>query len=256
MQTTNRAAATFGLAAGLLLASFGLASAADLGSKRAAKPAPAAAEPAVRNFDWTGFYLGVNGGLGQENSGWTLTSDGFKTGQDVIGGVVGSHTGFLRQFGRWVAGIDVDADWANARGTASCNAPVFCTTNIKGLEALQARLGVAQGSWLLYATGGMAWEQIERRVTSTKNPNFLEIAGPETSRGWVIGAGVDTALTSNVTFGLNYQHYMFGSENLSFFDQTTGKAQDNTDFAAQAINVIEARLSFKFGCSERHTPLK
>jgi len=59
----RRYALTLLAAAAIGLATIGLASAADLGVRRAPAPAPAVYAPPPPPFSWTGFYIGGNLGV-------------------------------------------------------------------------------------------------------------------------------------------------------------------------------------------------
>src|SRR5438876_5148007 len=81
------------------------ASAADLAARPYAKaPAMIAAV-----YDWSGFYIGANGGWGSSRKCWDLqngagvfvASDGC---HDATGGVAGGQIGYRWQTGAWVFG--------------------------------------------------------------------------------------------------------------------------------------------------------
>ena len=84
------------------------------------RPAPAPyykAPPAfIPLYNWTGFYIGVNGGGGWGRSTWD-TAGGF----NISGGLVGGTVGYNYQYDQAVFGVEGDIDWANikaARPTA------------------------------------------------------------------------------------------------------------------------------------------
>src|SRR5258706_13444605 len=94
------------LGAGAILVGIGNAapaSAADIAA-RPYRPAPPPMVAAI--YDWSGFYIGANGGWGSSPKCWDLTNDGFgpisgfwEVFQDVTGGVAGGQNGFCRQHG-------------------------------------------------------------------------------------------------------------------------------------------------------------
>jgi outer membrane immunogenic protein len=94
------------------------AHAADL--PRSAPPvvkAPVLAPPSV--YDWSGFYIGINGGYGWGQSsfdGATGTFGNFNT----AGWVAGGTAGYNLQYGHAVFGVEGDIDWSNINGSASC----------------------------------------------------------------------------------------------------------------------------------------
>ena len=85
----------------LALVTAGAASAADL-PVRPAAPAPVYAAP---GYNWTGFYVGINGGWAEAHKCWDLVLVG-AFGADGChspsGGLVGGQLGFNWQMGGFV----------------------------------------------------------------------------------------------------------------------------------------------------------
>ena len=88
------------------LAASGSASATDMPVK-----APPLA-PVAAPYDWTGFYIGVNGGYSWGNSATDYAVPGlapFSTSQSMNGWVFGGQAGYNWQFNRnWIFGIEAD----------------------------------------------------------------------------------------------------------------------------------------------------
>src|SRR5437660_12219140 len=85
------------------------ASAADLAARLYTK-APPPMVAAV--YDWTGFYLGLNGGGGWAHKCWDINNAGlgpiapFREGcHDATGGMVGGQLGYRWQAASWVFGL-------------------------------------------------------------------------------------------------------------------------------------------------------
>src|ERR1035438_10220501 len=92
-----------------LIALVGTAAAADLPAK-----APVYKAPLAVAYNWTGFYVGINGGGGWGTSNW----DGIPSSFNTSGGLVGATIGYNWQNGSpLVFGLEGDLDWANIRGT-------------------------------------------------------------------------------------------------------------------------------------------
>jgi outer membrane immunogenic protein len=100
------------------------ARAANLPLPTKAAPPPA---PLVASSDWAGFYIGVNGGIANEQ-----------------GVLVGGTLGYNYQMGQLVLGIegDLDSTWANVA------APTLGT--------VRGRIGFAIGQFMPYFTAGWA----------------------------------------------------------------------------------------------------
>lgn len=66
----------------------------------------------IRLFDWTGFYLGVNGGGALTSTSWTSVPDLVNGTLKAGGGLVGGTAGYNLQTGdAFVAGVEADMDW-------------------------------------------------------------------------------------------------------------------------------------------------
>src|SRR3954466_13943501 len=73
-----------------------------------AMPAKAPAYVPV-GYNWTGFYVGINGGYGWGRSRWSS----FGASADPAGGMIGGTVGYNWQAmgSPWVFGLEGDADW-------------------------------------------------------------------------------------------------------------------------------------------------
>ena len=104
-------------AAALVMTSW-VAQAADLPQK-AYVPAPVAVAVV---YDWTGFYIGANGGYGTSRNCWGVVPLG---GGAVIpdgchsqsGGILGDQIGYRWQGGPVVFGLEAQGDWASLRSS-------------------------------------------------------------------------------------------------------------------------------------------
>ena len=98
-----------------LAATTGMALAADIPRQMPPTKAPAYVAP---YYNWTGLYLGINGGYGWGRSSW----DGFGSGTfGTSGGLIGVTAGYNWQMpgGPWVFGLEGNVDWSNMRGSFS-----------------------------------------------------------------------------------------------------------------------------------------
>ena len=95
------------------------AAAADL----AARPYTKAPPPAIAAvYDWSGFYIGANGGWGSSHKCWDFTTPAgtFVAAEgchDATGGTVGGQIGYRWQAGTWVFGLEGQGNWADFRGS-------------------------------------------------------------------------------------------------------------------------------------------
>src|SRR5436190_11836274 len=96
-----------------LVALSGSAMAADMAARPYKAPPPFIAPI----YDWTGFYIGANGGWGQSHSCVDfLNAAGVAFAQgcrDRSGGLIGGQLGYRWQASQWVFGLEAQGDWAD-----------------------------------------------------------------------------------------------------------------------------------------------
>jgi outer membrane immunogenic protein len=169
----------------------GSAAAADL-SPRYAAPIVRAAPVYYAGYNWTGFYLGINGGGGWGRSEWDGV-DRF----DISGGLIGGTIGYNWQFGHFVIGAEGDIDWSGITGTTTAFCPAGCTTRNHWLSTVRGRVGYAFDRFLPYFTGGLALGDINAS-------RLLFPGGSITNAGWTIGAGLEVGILTNVSVKAEY----------------------------------------------------
>ncbi|MBW9080741.1 porin family protein [Rhizobium pusense] len=172
------------LAVASLLAAPALA--ADLISQQ---PAPVA-EPSYSAYDWSGFYLGAQGGY-TWNKGTVLGSD-----QDLDSGTGGVHAGYNFQSGNIVYGIENDFNY---------NFEDKNDANLEWDASGRARVGYALDRTLLFATGGVAAAGGKVDVPGIGKKDEILI-------GWTAGAGVEHAVTDNILVRGEYRYSDFGTK--------------------------------------------
>jgi outer membrane immunogenic protein len=189
--------------------------------------APAPMPPPV--YNWTGCYIGGNGGYARAQSGHNFqfddVTDAFNTTEFYFtnnflsdGGVIGIHGGCNYQTGKIVLGIEGDYSWLNANTSYSFAEPNGADTanfsmNLKNLASVRGRVGYAEDRVLFYATAGVAWA----RFNYSYNLNDADVGTSNQSlsfspTGIVFGAGVEYAMWKNVILRAEYLHYAFGND--------------------------------------------
>src|SRR5215510_9704711 len=137
-------------------------------------------EPVVVD-SWRGFYLGVHGGYGWKNDDFSdiLATIGGKNffvgGVNSSGGLFGAQAGYNWQSGSLVGGLEVDLSFSNLSGSSDsvvlplgpgATNTITRSDDGKWLGSARGRLGFASGNFLLYGTGGLAWERYEQTNTT------------------------------------------------------------------------------------------
>ena len=195
----------------LWLAGFaGAASAADLAARPYVKAPVAAAV-----YNWTGFYIGANGGYGWGHVSTVDAVFGTSTSHDTSGGLAGGQIGYNWQVGTWVYGVEADGDWADIRGSAPCPNPAFnCASDTRALASFRGRIGWAAGPALLYATGGLGYANARYSTLTAAGgvPGGGSTGFYSSDRwGWAAGAGIEYGFSPNWSAKLEYLHYGFDS---------------------------------------------
>jgi outer membrane immunogenic protein len=207
-----------GLAGALItaLAATSLAAqAADLPARTTYSPPPAA----VPVYNWTGIYLGINGGYGwgRQDPLSLITSQYDKVNTDIGGGMAGGTFGAQIQSGHVVLGVEGDYDWANIKGTTTVvptilGAPAPFTANlateIKSVSTVRVRVGYAAQNWLMYGTGGVAVVRGETTASlagiTCGTVGNLRCSGDTTRVGIAAGGGIEYGFTQNWSAKLEY----------------------------------------------------
>jgi len=232
------------------------------------KAPPRAAPPVVA--DWTGFYLGIHGGYGWSDFGvkdLDLSEVGLSD-PSPKGGVFGGQAGYLWQRGNFVGGLEIDYSFARLKDTQSVSdsielipleeksvAPVILTetlslqTKVDALASARARAGFLIGpDFHVYATGGIGWARTKATVgfeqCILQQCESASASAVENNFGWVAGAGAEYRLWQNVSLGVTYLHYDFGTTNYAF-----SVPQLPITFSVKSdltVDVVRGALNFRF----------
>jgi outer membrane immunogenic protein len=187
------------------------ASAADLAAApRTYTKAPVVVPPV---YNWTGFYLGVNGGYGWGQTNWLFLPATTTANHSTSGGLAGGQIGYNWQAANWVFGLEADGDWANIKGSTLCPNPFFtCSSNTRDLASFRGRVGYAAGPVLFYGTGGLGYANSAYNALPPGVAPFVFTGNYNTDRwGYAAGAGIEYGFTPNWSAKLEYMHYGFGT---------------------------------------------
>ena len=237
---------------------FASANAADISSGGGYKDAPYA-------YNWSGIYVGANGGGGWTDPSWNFPVNSFylnnapkSFSSDLSGGLWGGQIGFNKQVGSIVVGVEAAGDWFSWKQTKTGPlTPSFpndkWTTKLADLETVTLRLGYAANNWLFYGKAGPAKATVS--LSAVSGVPVPGVTYGESQRLWGIdtGAGVEYAITPNIIVGAEYNHV---SIDAGVFD---GRASNGAPVAVSNKSDIElqsvvGRVSYKFGWD--YMPLK
>lgn len=240
---------------------------------------------------WSGFYLGVGGGVSATTYDSDLDGvvfDGTLVGlptfslfedQNDIGDLSGFGTvqlGFDRQSGNWVFGLFADYDWMNMDTDIEGNTIDLSVGGVPGVGLLDASLSteidnmwsvggrigfLTSPSTLLY--GLFAYTQAD--VTAIGNLTLFDGAGATVASltneadldadGFTVGAGIETKLAEQVSLKFEYRYTELDDGNLTSGDFIVpgllGVTGSDHDLEAD-IHSVRAVLVWRPGWSGRH----
>jgi outer membrane immunogenic protein len=228
------------------------ASAADL----AARPYTKAPPMIAAIYDWSGFYIGANGGWGSSRNCYTNTAIGGVAApaaaegcHDATGGTAGGQLGYRWQSGAFVFGLEAQGNWADFRGSNASLAAIGATnrTHIDAFGLFTGQVGYAWNNALLYVKGGAA-------VTDNKYEGLLTGTGTvldrATSTRWgaTVGTGVEYGFAPNWSAAVEYDHLFMGKQNQTFTSvfPVTG-VNTRTDEIRQDGDLVTVRVNYRWG---------
>lgn len=221
----------------------GVASAADL----AAAPAYSAAAPAVSVYNWTGMYVGANGGWdwGDQDPLLVFGNRFDRSSMSVNGWMVGGTIGAQIQHGYVVLGVEGDLDWANIKGNYTVTPSILgigqgitlnVASNISAYGSARLRAGAAINNLLLYVTAGATLVKSSANGTSIAGvacgtlgvfPNCMASAWRP---GLVAGLGMEYGFTPNWSVKAEY-----------LYTQVVG-----TGVSTEKLNAVRTGINYRF----------
>jgi outer membrane immunogenic protein len=209
-------------------------------------------------FSWTGCYVGahVGGGMMSNTEG---------SSQNGKGGLAGGQGGCNYQDGNWVFGIEGEGYWSGIRTTnANSSIPnVFSPNNSSSFNGttsnnndftIAARAGITFDRTLIYGKGGWAWGAFKTSSidvccgVGTSTTTTTAMSG--TLDGFLVGAGIEHALTRNWTVKFEYNFIAFGAKELSATEcrlSVCAVTGTNSLSANKQVFKVGANYLFDFG---------
>jgi outer membrane immunogenic protein len=162
-------------------------------------PAPAYAPAPV--YDWSGLYVGINGGASSGRASWVSDPD-LTAGADThSSGLVGGTIGYNSQtFGHLVVGEEFDFNWRRFSfniPAATCGPA--CTLDSNWFSTARLRFGYQIDRFLPYVTGGLSIGDFDAH--SIGQPNGINRS---VSFNFAAGAGVEVGVIGPWSGKLEY----------------------------------------------------
>ncbi len=229
--------------------------------------------PAYAGVNWSGFYIGVNGGYAFSESATngnlkaTLgTSSPALNALEPEGGFGGGQIGINFQSGRNVVlGVEADiqgssikdgATTAYPNGTGNYGPLTYRSSyNIDWFGTVRGRLGYAFDRTLVYATGGLAYGNVDYKgdflFTGTGGTAMLSRNAVQT--GYVLGGGIEHKLAPNWSVKAEYQFIDLGTQTVS---HAISNEPGNSVTTSYDANLHTVRVGLNYHVGSAYEPLK
>jgi len=207
-------------------------------------------------YDWSGFYIGLNGGGGSARKCWDINNNlgapvaSFREGcHDATGGLAGGQIGYRWQSSAWVFGLEAQGDWADFKGSSASAFPfAFAVTDRSRVNAFglfTGQVGYAWNNVLWYVKGGGA-------VASDKYTGIVTATGvtfdqaSETRWGGTVGTGVEFSFAPSWSVAFEYDHLFLGTRNVTLTSSATG-VLSRYDNIKQDMDIGTVRVNYRWG---------
>ena len=223
-----------------------------------------AAVPAASGTNWTGAYIGAQGGYGWGQTQWPdvfgfLPADSqprFDNSSWLAGGTIGVNA----QSGRFVFGVEGEIlatgikgnfAWLEVVGPTSLS--VTYTSKIDWLALATARAGFVVGDkWMLYSKGGLAIAEEQHTAAMAQRFNAISTAinhtGSAVHTGVVVGAGAEYAFAPSWSVKAEYDYVRMFAQRVQFNGIATGGGFGaGTQLNATASKINQDLHLVKFG---------
>jgi outer membrane immunogenic protein len=212
-------------------------------------------------YDWSGLYVGLNGGGGTSHKCWNVNTvfalpvvPAFNEGcHNATGGLFGGQIGFRWQSGAFVFGVEGQGDWSSLKGSNASipvavllGVPVLTNqTQVNALGLFTGQLGYAFDNVLGYVKGGAAltYDRYNGLVTGT---TAVIDSANETRWGGTVGAGIEFAFAPSWSVAAEYDHLFMGSRNINFSLSNFGGVTRN-DRISQDADIGTIRVNYRWG---------
>jgi outer membrane immunogenic protein len=208
-------------------------------------------------FNWSGFYVGVNGGYAWDPKSTMNYSApatgfaGFSPGFETRGAFGGGQIGFNWQVAHSVFGIEADIQGGNLRDafnvTTTSNGGalgVIANQKIDYFGTVRARLGMAYDRSMLYATAGVAYGGVKDSILLANNGQTDLLAKNFTGVGYVVGGGWEYYFAPAWSFKAEYQFIDLGHQTISGVSTNAVFITTNNETKFQTARI---GLNYKFG---------
>jgi outer membrane immunogenic protein len=228
---------------------------------------------------WTGYYVGANGGYawGQSDveASTTFSETGYFAPDEVplvnqagVGRIAtngftgGFQGGYNWQSDAWVYGLELDFglfDTDATRQITELYDPAYGgaftidqTVQTEWLATVRPRVGYVVENLLIYATGGLAVTQLKNQneFSDTYGENAHESAyASETQLGWTVGGGAEYLFADDWSIKAEYLYVDFGDISTTgtlTIDEPYTNTNSFNHTADLQSNIVRAGINYHF----------
>ena len=232
-----------GIFAGAVLCFSPVSNAADLGpGPRKAPREPDSFVQYGGTYNWAGIYAGAF--IGGVHSDWTI--DFFRNNnhghaEETSSGLAGGGwVGYNWQINpNWVLGVEGDLGGTNASQSFEVFDNDMIHTKIGVFGSVRGRVGYAVDRVLFFATGGVAWAQIDQDIQKGRNAGEQVVSEGQTHTGYIVGAGIDYAFDSHWLGRVEYLFANYGQDTI--YNRDGNRAVFEND-----MHLLRVGLSYRF----------
>lgn len=177
---------------------------------------------------------------------------------------VGIRAGYDMQYGSFLVGALAELSYLDVQdGVAAFSttpASYSFSRELEFLAALRLRAGIATDSFLVYATGGLAWGYVDSGFQTTNTANAFLPRGDKGAWGWQLGGGAEAKLNPALSVGLEYLYTRLDDDSyvvrvargtapatnpfLLVNPDGTDMRRGDSDFA---VNTVRLTVTYRFG---------
>jgi outer membrane immunogenic protein len=215
---------------------------------------------------WTGFYVGVNGGVGQLTSKFTDQQyfwGGDTTEWDNTTFMAGGQLGYNYQWEHLVVGIEADADYhgntiSKTRPDGEDNEGMQDHSKVDFVGTVRLRIGVAvaDDKALIYMTAGGAYahgnwnEHYFQDQTDNSFSRDVDWQGDDWRWGWTAGFGIEYKLNCHWSIRAESLYTWLTEDETAITSQGSSRSLNPNDFKFTfSDNMFDYRVgvNYSFG---------
>jgi outer membrane immunogenic protein len=182
------------------------------------EPPPPVDDLRPATFDWSGTYVGLNGGYAFGGDDRVGLLPGFGTIGSLSGSGYfgGAQLGYNMDMDGLVLGIEGDLQWADITDSDAGGGFTMSST-INYFGTVRARAGYAIDNVLVYGTAGLAYADVDYNIAGGGG----SLSKTYGAWGYALGGGIEYAFDDNWSAKAEYMYLGLGNKSLTSAGETT-----------------------------------